>query len=237
MMSSPPPGAVGIVLAAGSGTRVGAKGNKAYLPLAGKRMVAWTLLMLADAPELTRLLLVVRHDEVALARETLAADAPGIDVEIVVGGSSRHESEFNALTFLAHDIRAGSIDVVLIHDAARPLAGPDMMSTAVSVAREHGGSLPAVPGDDLLEVGADGSVRMDVLDRTLVRVQSPQAFRAPELLDAYIRSHADEFEGTDTSSCVERYTDLEVRTFAGSSRNLKVTYAHDVVLAEKLLQP
>ncbi|GGG18053.1 2-C-methyl-D-erythritol 4-phosphate cytidylyltransferase [Rhodococcoides trifolii] len=234
MISKSSPSAVGIVLAAGSGTRVGAKGNKAYLPLAGKKMVSWTLRMLSGASELDRLLLVVRHDEVDLARETVTADVPDIEVEIVVGGRSRHESEFNALTFLADDIRSGSIDVVLIHDAARPLAGPDMMSTAVSVAREFGGSLPAVPADDLVEID-DGAVRTDVLDRTLVRVQSPQAFRAPELLDAYIRSEADAFEGTDTSSCVEHYTDLDVRTFPGSSRNLKVTYAHDVVLAERLL--
>ncbi|MGU3436430.1 IspD/TarI family cytidylyltransferase [Actinomycetes bacterium M1A6_2h] len=236
MTSSSLPGAVGIVLAAGSGTRVGATGNKAYLPLAGKRMVSWTVRMLSTAPELTRLLLVVRHDEVALARETLDADVPDIEVEIVVGGSSRHGSEFNALTHLADDIRSGSIDVVLIHDAARPLAGPDTMSTAVNVAREFGGSLPAVPGDDLLAIDAEGSVRAGVLDRRLVRVQSPQAFRAPELLDAYIRSEADAFEGTDTSSCIEQYTDLEVRTFPGISRNLKVTYAHDVALAERLLR-
>ena len=65
-------------------------------------------------------------------------------------------------------------------------------------------------------------------DGTLVRVQTPQAFRAAPLLRAYRAADGEGFEGTDTSSCIEKYTDVEVRTFPGDEANLKVTYAHDV---------
>jgi 2-C-methyl-D-erythritol 4-phosphate cytidylyltransferase len=69
----------------------------------------------------------------------------------------------------------------------------------------------------------------------LVRVQTPQAFRAKPLLRAYRAAAAEGFEGTDTSSCIEKYTDEQVRTFPGGEANLKVTYAHDVAVARYLL--
>ena len=70
----------------------------------------------------------------------------------------------------------------------------------------------------------------------MVRVQTPQAFRARALLDAYRQAAAEAFEGTDTSSCVERFTDVDVRVFAGTATNLKVTYARDVLVAAALLR-
>ncbi|PRC49475.1 2-C-methyl-D-erythritol 4-phosphate cytidylyltransferase, partial [Mycobacterium sp. ITM-2017-0098] len=75
-----------------------------------------------------------------------------------------------------------------------------------------------------------------VANRTsLVRVQTPQAFRARDLLYAYRHAERDGFEGTDTSSCMERYTDIAVRTYPGRADNFKVTYARDVAVAQHLL--
>jgi 2-C-methyl-D-erythritol 4-phosphate cytidylyltransferase len=133
---------------------------------------------------------------------------------------------------LATDVESGAVDVVLIHDAARPLAGPDLMSAAISTAREFGGAIPAVPAHDVVSATPAGIAS----GGPLVRVQTPQAFRARPLLDAYRLAQVDEFEGTDTSSCVERFTDVEVRTFRGTSTNLKVTYPQDVLVAARLLQ-
>ncbi len=72
-------------------------------------------------------------------------------------------------------------------------------------------------------------------DDRLVRVQTPQAFRAQPLLRAYRAAAADGFEGTDTSSCIEKYTDLRGPHFPGDGGNMKVTYAHDVAVAARLL--
>jgi 2-C-methyl-D-erythritol 4-phosphate cytidylyltransferase len=216
------------------GTRVGADGNKAYLPLAGRRMVSWSLDSLAQVPEVTRLVLVIRPDERKRAEQTLDRELPGVKVELVRGGASRHESELRALQYLASDIESGTVDVVLIHDAARPLAGPGTMRAALLVAREFGGAVPALDAPDVVKVGPDGGISPRT-ERTLVRVQTPQAFRAMPLLRAYLAADREGFEGTDTSSCVERFADVEVRTFQGDERNLKVTYAHDLFLAERLL--
>lgn len=231
-MSTPPGSyAVGVVLAAGLGARVGADGNKAYLPLAGRSMVAWSLNVVTRVPEIARTVLVYRRGERDLAGDTVTAELPAVTAELVEGGESRHASEFNVLRYLADDIESGAVDVVLIHDAARPLAGLDMFVTALSVAREFGGAIPALTIPDVVL----GGIEPTSGGANLVRVQTPQAFRARPLLHAYRAAAADGFEGTDTSSCIEKYTDEQVRTFPGEEGNLKVTYAHDVALAGCLL--
>jgi 2-C-methyl-D-erythritol 4-phosphate cytidylyltransferase len=234
MSVSPESYAVGVVLAAGLGTRVGADGNKAYLPLAGRSMVAWSLDAVTQVPQIVRTVLVHRRGERDLAHETVAAELPDATVELVEGGDSRHASEFNVLRYLAGDIESGAVDVVLIHDAARPLAGRDMFVTALSVAREFGGAIPALTIPDVVQQGPEG-IESPSGGGRLVRVQTPQAFRAKPLLHAYRAAAAQGFEGTDTSSCIEKYTDEQVRTFPGGEANLKVTYAHDVAVAGHLL--
>jgi 2-C-methyl-D-erythritol 4-phosphate cytidylyltransferase len=235
-MSKPSgPGAVGVVLAAGMGTRVGADGNKAYLPLAGRSMVSWSLDAVAQVSGITRTVLVFRRGEADLARDTVARELGGT-VEFVEGGDSRHASELNVLNYLTPDIESGAIDVVLIHDAARPLAGPDMFVTALSIARQVGGAIPALPVPDVVRAGSPGALEPLNVMGPLVRVQTPQAFRALPLLRAYRIANRDNFEGTDTASCIEKFSDVEVRTFPGAEGNLKVTYADDIAIAEALMR-
>ncbi|MGV0646278.1 IspD/TarI family cytidylyltransferase [Mycolicibacterium sp. XJ2546] len=233
MCASSEPYAVAVVLAAGLGSRVGADGNKAYLQVADRAMVAWSLDTLTRVADIARIVLVYRQGERDLAEHTVTDELPNAAVEFVEGGASRHASEFNVLRYLAADIESGAIDVVLIHDAARPVAGLDMFVTAVSVAREFGGAVPALPLPDA--VSAAGRLEVSRRTQTLVRVQTPQAFRAAALLHAYRAADGQRFEGTDTSSCIEAFTDLEVRTFTGEQRNIKVTYARDIAVAGRLL--
>jgi 2-C-methyl-D-erythritol 4-phosphate cytidylyltransferase len=85
-------------------------------------------------------------------------------------------------------------------------------------------------------VRVDAAERISPADGTLVRVQTPQAFRALPLLTAYRLAAGGEFAGTDTASCVQSFTDVDVRVFPGAATNLKVTFAPDVQLAQRLLQ-
>jgi 2-C-methyl-D-erythritol 4-phosphate cytidylyltransferase len=227
------PTAVGVVLAAGVGSRVGADGNKAYLLLAGRSMLSWSVRAVADTAEIGRVILVHRRGEREVAHCALQDDLPGGSVELVEGGDSRHESEFNMLRHITADIECGAVDIVLIHDAARPLAGPDLMRAAIAAARTYGGAVPAVPAEGLARPLPGGG--LEPLTQRLVRVQTPQAFRAQPLLDAYRRADTETFDGTDTSACVQRFTDVDVRVFPGAATNLKVTYPPDIRLAEHLL--
>jgi 2-C-methyl-D-erythritol 4-phosphate cytidylyltransferase len=230
------PTVAAVVLAAGSGLRVGKGQNKAYLPLGGRTAVGLSLRTMATAPGLQRLLLVVRADDVELARRTLAEELPRppVPVELVHGGGTRHRSEEQALRHLEQAIRAGEIDLVLIHDAARPLCPPELVGELVRAAGRHGGAIPGLAAEDLAGVDADGNL-VPVTGRR-VRVQTPQVFAAAPLLDAYLRAAAVGFDGTDTSACVERFSSLKVRHVVGDGQNFKITYPHDLYIADQFVR-
>jgi 2-C-methyl-D-erythritol 4-phosphate cytidylyltransferase len=225
------PRAALVLLAAGSGSRVGADTNKVLLPLAGRRVLTWSLTWTDDLPWCVRTVVVLREQDHDAVRSALAREAGGRAVDVVTGGSSRHESELNALRLLAPQIRSGDVDVVVIHDAARPLTGPRMFDEVARAAHLLGGALPVLPQHGL--VGADSEVVVGS-DR-LVTVQTPQAFRALPLLEAYESAAAEGFTGTDTAACMERYSDTAVRGLPGAATNIKVTFPEDLFLAERIL--
>lgn len=224
--------AAGVVLASGAGTRVGAELNKVYLPVAGRRVVAWSLAAFAAVAEVGVLVLVIRPQDAELADEVLAAH-PG-PVEIVPGGATRQASELNALRHLASRIADGSVDAVLLHDAARPLASPELIADVLARTREHGGAVPGLAADDVVAVTGGETVSARVPGA--IRVQTPQGFRAQPLLAAYEQADAEGFLGTDTASCMERFSALPVRWVPGGAENLKITYPHDLLVAERLLR-
>ncbi|MET7998966.1 IspD/TarI family cytidylyltransferase [Amycolatopsis sp. NPDC005232] len=223
--------AAGVVLASGAGTRVGAALNKVYLPMAGRRVVAWSLAAFAAVPEVGVLVLVIREQDTELADEVLAGH-PG-KVEVVTGGATRQGSELNALRHLAPRIESGAVDAVLIHDAARPLATPALIGDVLARTREFGGAVPGLAADDVVSMAADGSVAAPLPGA--IRVQTPQGFLAAPLLAAYEQAETEGFLGTDTASCMERFSALPVHWVPGGAENLKITYPHDLAVAERLL--
>ena len=227
----PPPreGVALVLLAAGRGTRVGADTNKVFLQLSGRRVLTWSLDSTRQLPGLVRTVLVLRDDDRAHADAVLRREARGRDILVVGGGSTRHDSELQALRALAPEIREGAVDVVVIHDAARPLAAPRLFSTVVDAARLLGGALPVLDQQGL--VFLDGTPP----GTPLVTVQTPQAFHALPLLEAYEAAAADGFVGSDTAACIERYSDLQVHGVVGDAGNIKITFPEDLFLAERLL--
>ena len=224
------------MLAGGSGTRVGAGINKAFLPLSGRSIAAWGLNTLAAVEGIGILVFVVRPDDLEHARFVDARETD-VPLEIIPGGGTRQESELAALRHLADRIDSGAVDTVLIHDAARPLVSHGLASAVLHAARETGGAVPGIPAGDIAPVGpgdalaAAGSLRTDAL----VRVQTPQGFHASTILDAYEAAARDGFVGTDTASCAEEYTDIPVAWVRGEETNFKITYAQDLLLAQDVV--
>jgi 2-C-methyl-D-erythritol 4-phosphate cytidylyltransferase len=216
--------AAAIVLAGGSGTRVGAGRNKVYLPLAGRAMIRWSLDVFEGMPEIGPVVLVVRAEDRALVEHG--------GVEIVTGGASRQESELAGLRLLASRIGSGEVDAVLVHDGARPLLTSALVTAVLAAARTDGGAVPGLARADLAAAGPDGSTLDGPAPPGLVAVQTPQGFRAAPLLAAYEEAARRGFAGTDTASCVERFApDLPIRWVAGEDRNFK----HDLLMAEHVL--
>ena len=217
-----------IVLAAGSGTRFGHSMNKVWLQLHGKHIISRSLENSRKNFANLRSILVINPDDGDFAREALTKDGMLANTEIVHGGASRHESEYNALQYLKADILAGTIDLVLIHDGARPLATPELFQAIAAGAHTHGGAIPTIALDPR---------EMDTArDETVARVQTPQGFRAAQLLEAYEKAAVQGFIGTDTAACMEKFFP-EVKTVAvpGDISNIKITYPQDLAIAELLV--
>ncbi len=217
-----------VILAAGSGSRVGAGVNKVLLPLRDVPVLAWSVRDALALLDVRRLVLVVRPEDRSAVEAAVAPHLGHRELLVVDGGETRHASEWVALQVLADEITSGDVDVVAVHDGARPLAGTTLWETVIAAAREVGGAIPVAPVTQLLH--AD----LTPVAEQVGAVQTPQAFRAPELLAAYRAAAADGFEGTDTASCVATYCDLEVAAVPSSALNLKVTFPEDVALAVEL---
>ena len=227
------------MLAGGDGRRSGHDTNKVLVPLAGRRVFTWSIRWAREFPHVTHTVLVVREPDIETVRRALEREVDGPEVLVVTGGDSRHGSEWAALQALAGPIERDEIDVVVIHDASRPRASSRLVYDVIAAAAEHGGAIPVLEQHGLATLApdaqADSNEAASVADGTVVAVQTPQAFLARPLLRAYRQAAAEGFVGTDTASCIERYTDLPVRCVPGDVRNIKITYPEDLFVAERLL--
>jgi 2-C-methyl-D-erythritol 4-phosphate cytidylyltransferase len=217
-----------VILAAGSGSRVGAETNKVLLPLGDAPVVAWSVRAALALDDVRRIVLVARAGEEAAVHDAVAPLLGAREALLVTGGASRHDSEWQALQVLAAEIDAGDLDVVAVHDGARPLASTTLFRAVLEAAREHGGAVPAAPLTGLLTSDLRRAAGH------LVGVQTPQAFRAAPLLAAYRSAAADGFEGTDTAATFERYASGRVAAVPSGPANLKITFPDDVGMAQRL---
>jgi len=218
-----------VIVAAGSGTRVGAGVNKVLLPLGDRPVLAWSVRDALAVDDVGRIVIVIRPADRTAVAEALAPHLGAAEVVLVDGGATRHASEWAALQLLAPAIEAGELDLVAIHDGARPLSGVALFEATLAAARKHGGAIPVVPVRDLL------TTELTPVVGELGGVQTPQAFRADLLLAAHRAAAESGFEGTDTAAVLAEHADIDVAAVPSSARNLKITFPEDVALAERLL--
>ena|SRR5690625_2540149 len=228
------------VLAGGVGARMGGGRPKQLLPLAGRPVLAHSLAAFCAAPEVDDVVLLMAADHLADAEKVAAGPGLGKVSAVLAGGASRTETSAAALRALEH---RGDDDVVLLHDAARPLVTPEVISACVGALAGGSGAVGvAVPaGDTVVEV-APGPGGVEALRNvpprsSLRRMQTPQGFRLGVIRRAYRLALADPaLVATDDCGVVLRYLPEEdVRIVAGDESNIKVTNPGDVELAETLL--
>jgi len=216
-----------IVVAAGRGTRIGGETPKQYLPIGGVPMVLRAMRPFAAHPDVVQVVLVLPPDDAARPPAFLR-DVARSRLTIVPGGSERTDSVAAGLAALADGCRT-----VLVHDAARPFVDRPVIDAVIAGARAGEGAVAAVRVSDTLKEAdeADGHrVRRTVSREALWRAQTPQGFPRDVLERAYAEGRAAP-RATDDAALVERLG-VTVRLVPDSSRNLKVTSAEDLAIAE-----
>lgn len=219
-----------IILAAGRGTRMGARGSKVLLPVAGRPLILHTLDRFARSREVHRALLVVPPEEVKDYENLLRAAAPaGLETGVRPGGARRQDSVRAGLEALDPDC-----EFVVVHDGARPFAAPDLIDRCVRESRGDRSVTAAVPARNTIKTVFEGQVKETLPRSHLWETQTPQAFPVRVLRDAYELAGREGVEATDDAMLVERMG-LPVWVVEGNSANLKVTYPEDILFAEALV--
>ncbi len=212
--------------------------SKQFTELAGTPILIHTLRRFAAADAVAEIWIALRENEIARFRERLQKESAGLrskKIELVAGGEHRQESVQNAL----NAVSAAPGDIVLVHDAVRPLVTAEIIHEVIEAAGKHGAAIAGLPAVDTVkqvERTADGAIIKATIPRAaIVLAQTPQGFRYDVIKKAFDEAAADGFTGTDEASLVER-AGHEIAVVMGSPRNLKITSPGDMELAEFYLK-
>ncbi len=216
---------------------------KQFLSLAGVPVLIRTLRAFASVPRVTGMVVAVRAHERERLAALVAEHGLALQVRVVEGGDTRQQSVGLALRSLDAD-RVGDQaplapeDIVLVHDAVRPLITPALIERTIEAVLAHGAAIVALPAIDTIkqvERTAKGALVTATIPREfIVQAQTPQGFRAAILKQVFAEAEADGFCGTDEASLAER-AGIPVAVVPGSPANLKITQPGDLELAEFFL--
>ena len=223
-----------ILPAAGIGTRMASTGGapKQFLTLKGTPILLHSLRAFLAVPRVTAIYVAVRKTEQARVTSLIAEHQLGDKVHVVTGGDSRQDSVAKALAALpSHSAE----DIVLVHDAVRPLIDPATIGRTIDAIEKHGAAIVGTPAIDTIkqvERTADGAIITATIPRELiVHAQTPQGALVSLMRRAFSEAAADEFIGTDEASLLER-AGVSVVVVQGHARNFKVTQPGDLEIAE-----
>ena len=226
-----------ILPAAGLGIRMGRSqpekagtSRKQFMLLDGAPILVHTIRKFLASPQVTEVVVALRHDDLDWVSEVLAAENKTKPIRLVEGGESRQQSVENALAILAPDT-----DLVAVHDAVRPFVDLETIEAVINEAASNGAAIVGIVPVDTVKLVHLNKVRQTLTRERLVLTQTPQVFRYDLLRQAFAKAREDGFAGTDESSLVERLEQVDVSVVAGSDRNIKITRPTDMELARLFL--
>jgi len=226
-----------ILPAAGLGTRMGAETPKQFLSLDGVPVLLFTLRRLAACPAITDFIIATRAEEVDSLTASISKENFGRPVRVVRGGDSRQDSVASALSHVPAET-----DLILVHDAVRPLVTVAQIERVIAEASACGAAILGIPAMDTVKEVKRASLPNDVALITatiprerVVLAQTPQVFRAALLIKAFAQARQDGVTASDEAGLAER-AGHDVHVVVGSERNLKITRPGDMELAEFYLR-
>ncbi|MCQ2367608.1 MAG: 2-C-methyl-D-erythritol 4-phosphate cytidylyltransferase [Kiritimatiellae bacterium] len=217
-----------IILAAGKSTRMGAKADKAFLSLIGKPVVAWSLMAFERTPEIDKIVLVVRKDQLDASKAVVKMFGISKIQAIVQGGTRRQDSVLAGIAACDLDTKH-----IVIHDGARPLVTPELISEVVAAVKKSGAVTVGRPMIDTVKKCAKAAIVSETVDRDkLWLVQTPQAFLLKDLRAAYKNVDG---EITDDCKAIEDNGGT-VKIVQSLKPNFKITTIEDFELVSKIMK-
>ena len=216
--------------AAGASRRMSIKTNKNFLELVGEKILLRTLKTFSKVERINFFVVVVAENEVDEVTKFLGAEKNLKPYKIVVGGSERQYSIANGLKFVPDDS-----EIILVHDAARPLVSLQTIENVIDAAEKFGGAIAAVHEKNTIKIiDSENFVRETPPRSEIVSVQTPQGFRKEILFRAYAAAEKENFLGTDDASLVERIGE-KIKIVWSDYSNIKITTPEDLEIAKTFL--
>jgi 2-C-methyl-D-erythritol 4-phosphate cytidylyltransferase len=214
-----------VIVAGGSGTRMGTSTPKQFLLLNGRPLLMYTIEAFAKSGCAGKIIVVLPQKETGMWQQLLETYRFNIEHKVVAGGMTRSESVRNGLKHVPNE------SLVAIHDGVRPLATDDLINRCFTEAMEFGNAIPAIPVVDSLRMVT--GEKNKIADREAFRIiQTPQCFRAHLLKNAYDKVGSHNF--SDDATVLEK-DGHSIHLVEGERTNLKVTVMHDLMIASSIL--
>ncbi|MEQ8577404.1 MAG: 2-C-methyl-D-erythritol 4-phosphate cytidylyltransferase [Balneola sp.] len=221
-----------IIPAAGSGTRLGSDVPKAFIEISGKTILQRSIECFLNIDGMMQIIIPAPQKYISTCERICSGlEAGSINFKVVEGGSERQYSIWNGLKVLKSEV-----ELVAVHDAARPFVKEEFVSSCFVTADKVGGAVLGIPVKDTIkEVKRDLEIRSTPERSSLWQAQTPQVFKKDMIVEAYESALKEGFLGTDDASLIERIGG-EVKMVMGDSENLKITYPVDLKMAELIAE-
>lgn len=215
-----------VIVAGGSGTRMGSNIPKQFLLLKEKPILYYTLKTFLEAYDDLQIILVLPVEYTDMGREIIDAYFDKERIQITAGGDTRFQSVKNGLQLIREE------SIIFVHDGVRCLLSKDLIHRCYAQALESGSAIPAIPSRDSVRL-KKGEINESVDRRSVMLIQTPQTFHSKILLPAFQIDDKDKF--TDEATVVEAFG-LKVFLVEGEEMNIKITTPLDMVLAERFME-
>lgn len=226
-----------VILAGGVGRRMGGGVPKQFLPVAGKPIIIWTIYRVLECQEFDGVVVAIHPDwEISFRKMLNTAKVDPSKIIITHGGKERNDSIQNSINAIHARGVVSDEDVVVIHDAVRPLVSVEILRESIRAASEYGACVATIPAVDTMLKVVDGCVESVPLRSTIYHGQAPDSARILLLEKALSSLTPEEREVITGTAQILVVKGIPVRVIAGDVKNIKITTPSDMEVAERYLK-
>lgn len=228
----------GLILAAGSGKRMGEKIPKQYMKVGEKTIISLTVRRFIESGYFDKLLVLVPEDRLKYTDKILAEDFGGNnDIDVIIGGELRNDTIIKGINFIEERYGLDDETLLITHDGARPFVDEETLAANINALKLHDVCDTVIPATDTIIKSEKGDYLDEIPDRKyLYQSQTPQSFKAKKFREYYLSlGEAERLELTDAIKVFVIKRE-QVYLVKGTSTNIKITYPSDIILAEAILR-